>query len=293
MGRRIGIVGLGLLGGSLAKALRTYTDHTVYGYARKDEVCAAAMKEGAVVEAFTDLPKLVDTVDVLIYALPPSLVPQSIESVAPHLRPGMLLSDVASTKMEMMTAVYKVLPAGVQYVSTHPMAGSEKGGYEEGRADLFVHHTWIVIDDKQNVCCTPEGLRFFQEMGRAVQGHVITLPLTAHDSLVARISHLPHATAAVVTMLAGNDSLGPLRLSLAAGGFRDHTRVAGGNPALWKEILLSNKDEVVAALRDLQGEAEHLIGALESNDGEALEKYLTRAREIQMAYREMDREGDL
>lgn len=286
--KRIGIVGLGLLGGSLAKALTKYTAAEVYGYARQQAVCDAAERDGAVRGAFTDMEQLIETVDVLFYALPPELIPPSVARYGHLLRPGMIVSDVASTKTMMMNAIYKVLPEGVAYVSVHPMAGSEKGGYEVAEEDLFIDHPWIVLRDEQHPAWNRETHAYFVDMGRTLGARIEELDVSEHDCLIARISHLPHAAAAMVMLVAGRGEEGYRRLSLAAGGFRDNTRVAGGNPVLWRDIFMSNKEEVRASLEELSRETKKLIDLLADDDGVGVEAYLSEAQSIRKIYEEIE-----
>lgn len=288
--KRIGIVGLGVLGGSLVKAITKYTTAEVYGYDCDAEAGRMAETDGSVRQMVTDMPSLIEKVDVLIYALPPAMIPNFVKEYRELLRPGMIVSDVASTKSRMMEAIYEVLPQNVSYVSIHPMAGSEKSGYAVAKEDLFVGRPWIVLRDEKHDAWTAEAHQFFIQLGNALGARIEEVKLEEHDALIARISHLPHVTAAMVMQIAGSGEEGKRCLRLAAGGFRDHTRVSGGNPALWSDIIMSNCTEVRSALTELRNEADLLLQALDANDGEALQRYLQEARLTRHIYEKIEGE---
>lgn len=287
-GKTIGIIGLGLLGGSLAKALSAYTDYRVIGYARRQETCDAAMATGAAAEATTDSKRIFAEADVLFLALPPEENSRIFADCRHVLRPGTLVSDVASTKGAMMEKIYPLIPEGVSYVSVHPMAGSEKGGFERAAANLFTGCTWIVLRDEGHSCWNQADEDFLADLGRQVKGRIETIPLAEHDRLLAYISHLPHLMASVTATLAGGDEEGELRMRLGAGGFRDVTRVAGGNPSMWREIIYGNREEMLNALQAEAAEVAKLMEMLRQDDGgEALLHYLERAKTIRDRFGEI------
>lgn len=280
MKKVVGIIGLGLLGGSMAKALHKYTDYSVVGYARRQEVCDMALADGAVEAAFTDVDALIDASDVLVFSLPPDTNARLFEKIAPKLRPGMVITDVSSAKKNFADSVHAHIPEGVQFVSLHPMAGSEKGGYEMASSELFQGASWIVLEEDRP-CFSSDVANAFEEMGRAFGSRVERVKLEEHDSYLARVSHMPHLMAAVVAMVAGSDDKGEFRMRLAAGGFRDVTRVAGGNPSMWREIIKGNAKEVSAALQEVSEQITELqeLLALE-DDGKSVEAYLMHAKEV-------------
>lgn len=280
MKKVVGIVGLGLIGGSMAKALQQGGKYSVIGYARRLATCEEALACGAVEEAFTDPSEVFKRADILVLALPPDTSGVVFAQEAQHLRQGTLVTDVASTKTNLVAKVYAHLPPGVRFVSVHPMAGSEKGGFDMAKASLFERCTWIVLQDSTVACWRREDIEELSSMGESFGSRVIVLPLAEHDCFLARISHLPHAVASMVTRVAGNDGDGDLRLRLAAGGFRDVTRVAGGNPSMWREILMGNRQELLGALEALESEIRELKDFLRHEDTVGLENYLARAKEI-------------
>ena len=252
MSKTVGIIGLGLLGGSLAKALKEYTDYEVVGYARRQEVCDAAIQDGVVKAAWTEVEPLIKNSDIVVFSLPPDTNARLFTETAHLFRPGQVVTDVSSAKENFVRAVYESIPKGTVFVSVHPMAGSEKGGYEVSHKNLFKGMGWIEFVD-----------------------------IYAHDAYLAMVSHMPHLLASILTQVSGGDELGELRMKLSAGGFRDCTRVAGGLPSMWREIIYGNRHNVIEGLTQIELEIEHVKAILSQDDeGQALESYLERSREI-------------
>ena len=137
MSKTVGIIGLGLLGGSLAKALKAYTDYEVVGYARRQEVCDAAIQDGVVKAAWTEVEPLIENSDIVVFSLPPDTNARLFTEMAHLFRLGQVVTDVSSAKENFVRAVYDSIPKGTIFVSVHPMAGSEKGGYEVSHKNLF------------------------------------------------------------------------------------------------------------------------------------------------------------
>lgn len=281
----VGIIGLGLLGGSVAKALKRFTEYEVIGYARRGEVCSAALACGAVSEAYGDAKLVAQKSDILVLALPPDTNADIFEQLAPHLKPHTLVTDVASTKGRMVKRIYQYLPNHSTFVSIHPMAGSERGGFEMASDSLFTDATWIVLEDKGNPAYSEDDAKLLVQMGEAVGSMVERVSLHEHDHLVATISHVPHVTATLIASLAGESNKPELAYKLAAGGFRDVTRIAGGNPSMWKEILRGNATEIDQLLLELTQRIQNVRELLTSDDdGQELEKYLQKAHDYRNEY---------
>ena len=280
MSKIVGIIGLGLLGGSLAMALKAYTDYEVVGYARRQEICDKALADGCVSQAWTDVDHLIQHSDIVVFALPPATNAKLFAEKASLFKPGMVVTDVSSAKAEFAEAVYAHIPEGVHFVSVHPMAGSEKGGYEEATKDLFKKMGWIVLDDPDQAAYDAAIADELADMGRAVGSRVERIPLTEHDKCVAAISHMPHTMAAVIAKVAGGGPQGEQRMRMSAGGFRDSTRVAGGHPGMWQEILMGNRDNVLYWLEEVHKEVQIVKDIFAKQDHQALENYLAEAKSI-------------
>ncbi|KXB86138.1 prephenate dehydrogenase [Veillonella parvula] len=281
MSKTVGIIGLGLLGGSLAKALKEYTEYEVVGYARRQEVCDAAIQDGVVKAAWTEVEPLIKNSDIIVFSLPPDTNARLFTEIAHLFRPGQVVTDVSSAKENFVRAVYESIPKGTVFVSVHPMAGSEKGGYEVSHKNLFKGMGWIVLEDKASDVYSEEVAQELADMGRALGSRIEFVDIYAHDAYLAMVSHMPHLLASILTQVSGGDELGELRMKLSAGGFRDCTRVAGGLPSMWREIIYGNRHNVIEGLTQIESEIEHVKAILSQDDeGQALESYLERSREI-------------
>lgn len=281
MARIVGIIGLGLLGASLAKALRAYTTYDVIGYARRQEICDVALAEGCVSQAFTMVEPIITGADIVAFALPPETNGRLFEEVAHLFRPGQVVTDVSSAKDEFASTVYEHIPEGVHFVSIHPMAGSEKGGYEEAHQDLFQKMGWIVLEDEAQSAYDATVARELADMGRAVGSRIEYVEMEHHDKYLAMVSHMPHMLASIMITTAGGDELGDKRMSLSAGGLRDSTRTASGLPSMWQEIIYGNRHNVLQAIHQVERELELVKGLLQADDhGEGLRQYLERGKAI-------------
>ena len=281
MSKTVGIIGLGLLGGSLAKALKEYTEYEVVGYARRQEVCDAAIQDGVVKAAWTEVEPLIKNSDIVVFSLPPDTNARLFTETAHLFRPGQVVTDVSSAKENFVRAVYESIPKGTVFVSVHPMAGSEKGGYEVTHKNLFKGLGWIVLEEKASDVYSEEVAQELADMGRALGSRIEFVDIYAHDAYLAMVSHMPHLLASILTQVSGGDELGELRMKLSAGGFRDCTRVAGGLPSMWREIIYGNRHNVIEGLTQIESEIEHVKAILSQDDeGQALEGYLERSREI-------------
>ncbi|MDU3191434.1 prephenate dehydrogenase [Veillonella parvula] len=252
MSKTVGIIGLGLLGGSLAKALKAYTDYEVVGYARRQEVCDAAIQDGVVKAAWTEVEPLIKHSDIVVFSLPPDTNARLFTETAHLFRPGQVVTDVSSAKENFAHAVYDSIPKGTIFVSVHPMAV-----YSEEVAQELA------------------------DMGRALGSRIEFVDIYAHDAYLAMVSHMPHLLASILTQVSGGDELGELRMKLSAGGFRDCTRVAGGLPSMWREIIYGNRRNVIEGLTQVEAEIQRVKEILlQEDDGQELEIYLERSREI-------------
>lgn len=272
------IIGLGLLGGSLAFDLRrAYPAMRVTGIARRqatlDEASALSVDGTGIFDRLTTDLSAVHDADLVVLCTPVQTIMTQLAEIAPHLRPGCVVTDVGSTKRTVMNAAAIALPGTVSFIGGHPMAGSDRAGLEHARPGLYVGATWAL--------CVPPGA----ETDAARLATLITtlgarpLPLAAdrHDALVALSSHLPHVTAAaLVNVTLGGEDAEMLRLFIA-GGFRDTTRVAAGHPGMWRDICLTNRDQLTHALDALLSELAQWRDAIDAGDGPHLEALLTTA----------------
>ena len=273
---RLAIVGVGLLGGSVAKAVRAHAlAREIVGVGRDLARLGPAVRDGALDRATTDLAEGVAGADRVLLAAPVLANETLLPRVWQAASPGAVLTDVGSTKSGIVAAADR-LAAGrpeVHFVGSHPMAGSEKSGYAVARVDLFEGATVVVTPTESSAAAAAKGVG---EFWAALGARVVVLDPAVHDRAVAAISHLPHVAAwALVDAVARFE---PDAFSIAARGFKDTTRIAASDPEVWREILLDNREAVrgsLAAFRHALDDLEALIGG---GDGAALTAFLARMK---------------
>ncbi|MGE5552626.1 MAG: prephenate dehydrogenase/arogenate dehydrogenase family protein [Betaproteobacteria bacterium] len=274
----VAIIGVGLIGGSLGMAWRRCQGAArVIGVEPNPAAAAAAVELGAVDEV-QGLPEAVAAADVVVIATPVGQMGAVLRQVAKSAKPGQVVTDTGSTKVEVHETARAVgFTPGVAFVGGHPLSGSETSGIQAADPYLFENAFYIITTEQDT---PPAAVERLSELVRRTGAVPHVMKPAEHDRLVAAVSHLPHTVAAALVnaavRVAGADSA---FLRFAAGGFRDTTRVAGSDPKLWREILLSNASEVLAALGALGEELATVRRALAQADGETLESWLGRAQE--------------
>lgn len=273
--QRVTIVGAGLLGGSLALALRERRlAREVVAVVRRAEAQREIVALGIADRAERDLAAGVADADLVVLASPVHAMPGLLAQLAPGLAPGAIVTDVGSVKGGLADSLPPLLPSGVHYVGSHPMAGSHHTGYAHARADLFENAACIVTPARPANPAAEERVIW---LWRALGARVLRRSATRHDAEVAWVSHAPHAIAyAFAASLA--DAPASAR-ELAGSGFRDFTRIAASDPAMWADILVSNKHALAAPLLAAAERAAALARAIESGDTDAVTALLAAARE--------------
>lgn len=273
---QITIVGTGLIGGSVGLASKSRgMAARVVGVGLAGAAGARAIERGAIDEFTTDLGSAVQSADLVVFCTPVNAIAGPMLAAAPHCRPGTLVTDAGSTKGNIVAAVAGQLPAGIDYVPAHPLAGSEKNGIDNARPDLFEKRLTILTPTGAN---RPESLDRVEAFWKALGSRTLRMPVDEHDRVLANTSHLPHAVAAAVAGITPAE-----RLPVSAGGFRDVTRIASGDPALWAAIFEANREPILAAVRDFC----HRLGTferfLQSGDGAGLVQWLSEAKKVRDA----------
>jgi prephenate dehydrogenase len=273
--RRITILGLGLIGGSLGLALRAANrGWEVVGQNRSHEAASKAKKAGAVDRAEWNLPNAVDGASVVVLAVAPNAIEQVMRDIAPHLAPGTVVTDVASTKVQVMAWANEILPPHVHFVGGHPMAGKEKAGIDAAEATLFRNATWCILPGDR---CAPEAVTLVEEIVRSVGAQPYYLDAAEHDSYVAAISHVPFISAAtLVGTVAGSPSWRDMQ-RMAAGGFRDATRTASGDVAMHRDICMTNREAISRWLERYIDELQRFRDML-GGSSEQVEQYFVEAK---------------
>ncbi len=269
--RTLAIVGVGLIGGSVGLAARRRgAAARVLGVDRDAEVLRRARQRGALDETCADVPAAAAAADLVIFCTPVDAVAAQVLAAAPACRSGTVLTDAGSTKAAIVRAVGGRLPPAVPFVGGHPLAGSEKQGPEHSDPELF-RDRLVVLTPTPSTGEDAVGrvAAFWQSLGARVE----RLSPEAHDRALALTSHLPHL---VASALAG--VLPPEWAGLTAAGFRDTTRVAAGDPALWAAIFEANRADLLEALGRLDGRLAEFRRALEGSDRAAIVELLNAGR---------------
>lgn len=272
----VAIWGVGLIGGSLGMAWRRAgVASRVIGIGRGklDE----AVRLGAIDEACADPAEALGQADVVVLAAPVRAIIEQAASHGRFVRPGAVVTDVGSTKAEIMTAWEAALPAGAAFVGGHPMFGKEVGGVTNASPDLPRGCTWVLTPGAR---VTAVALNAVRDLAIAAGATVRLMPAEEHDRRVAFASHLPQlaATGLAATAMAADRRLGGV-LDLASSGFRDTTRLASSPANVWLDILLTNRAAVLEALGDYRRALEDLETALAQTDPEAIARVFDKAHE--------------
>ena len=274
---QITIVGVGLIGGSVGLAAKARgVAGRVVGVDRDPAAVAKAVELGALDAGTVDLAEGVREAKLVVVCAPVDHIARVILTAAPHVRPGTVFTDGGSTKGAIVGAVQGKLPPGVEYVPAHPLAGSEKAGAEHGRADLFQNRVTVVVVGNFGTAWerTVAVGRFWEALG----SRVVLMSAEEHDKALAVTSHLPHAVASAVAC-----ATDPALLPLTAGGFRDVTRVAAGDPRLWAAIFEANRAATLAALAAFTDELEQFRTRLAAGDRAGVEAWLTEGKQVRDA----------
>ena len=280
--QELAIVGVGLLGGSVAKAARASgLARRVVGVGRDTSRLRPALEDGTLDAATTDLDMGVREADFVLLAAPVLAIEGLLERVWRAAPEGTVITDVGSTKRNIVRAAERLADARpLTFVGSHPLAGSEQSGYRAARADLFRGATVVVTPtDRTELAALKRTTEFWEALGARVS----SLDPETHDRAVAAISHLPHLIACALVDGAGR--VEPSALDLAARGFRDTTRIAAGDPEMWTEIFLANRDALSASVEGFQQALADLQRAIDAGVPEALRAALARIKATREALR--------
>ncbi len=276
--RKITIVGVGLLGGSVGLAARKCrVAKEIAGYARRPKTIAEAEKVGALDYATTDLLAAVSGADLVILCTPLAQMRTLTERFLPALKRGAIVTDVGSVKADVVRELESlVAKAGAQFVGSHPLAGGEKMGVPAARADLYTNAVCVVTPTKKS---NPAAVRKVEQFWKSLGARVVKMDAAKHDALVSRTSHLPHLVAAALAGLVLDPKSPKVQAQLCATGFRDTTRIASGSPEMWRDIALTNRKNVSQSVDALVGELKKFQAALKNGDAKAVEKFFATAKE--------------
>ncbi len=265
----IGIVGLGLIGGSLGLDLRSQ-GYKIYGVSRREATCQQAIARGVVDTASVNL-TILQATEVVFICTPLAAIRPTVEQLIPHLNPATILTDVGSVKAPVVEAI---APLWSNFIGGHPMAGKTDSGIEAAELELFAHKPYVLTP----VATTPPvAVEIVEKIARSLQANIYHCHPDEHDRAVSWISHLPvMLSAGLIAACMSEPNPGVLKLAqqLASSGFRDTSRVGGGNPELGVMMARYNRRELLRSLQEYQQQLEVLTDLIEREDWVTLEQYL-------------------
>jgi len=281
--KKVTIIGVGLLGGSIGLALRERgLAGEVRGVVRRKISVNECRRAGAVDTAGLDVANGVEGADLVVLCTPIARMEAVVTELLPALKPGAIVTDVGSVKgpvVRRLTA--RVRRAGGVFIGSHPMAGSEKGGVRAARADLFDGAVCVVTPTR----ATPKpALQSLTRFWRGLGATVLTMDAARHDRLVSRASHLPHMVASALALHVLDPRRDGRQPLLCASGFRDTTRVAAGSAEMWRDIALANRANLVRDLAAFEKRLAGLRRAIESGDEADVSRFLAEAQRLRLQW---------
>lgn len=293
---KISLMGLGLLGGSLGKALIA-GNHAkkVAGFVRRPEAIQEALKAGIVHEASLDISEITQDADLIVLCTPILKMRPIVEAMIPHLKKGAIVTDVGSVKNFLVRELEPLISdAEGIYIGSHPMAGSERQGMQHADPDLFSGAVCVLTPSPQSQQQATIQVRHLWEQ---VGGMPMILEPEKHDQLVAQCSHLPHLIAAILAHSTLSPGQGDQQAALCSSGFRDTTRVASGSPEMWGDIISTNKEALLRSLKNHEIQCSKLRSWIESNNQEDIDDWLDQSKQRRDAWlkqylKRPDKKGD-
>lgn len=275
--KKAAVIGTGLMGGSLALALKEHgCAGKVFGYDVSPETRKYATEIGIADEISDNLTDAVSGCDLLFLATPVGAMVEVLKEVIAILEPGTIVSDIASVKLSLTREIEELMPEGIHYIGGHPMAGSEHFGIESARSDLFID-CYYILTPTPNTDADAFGNihRLLGDLG----ARVISMEPEVHDRAVATVSHIPHILSLLLMDYAVMEREEIKNLfTIAAGGFRDMTRIAASNPEMWADISIENNDFITGGLRSIGNSLDKLVSMLTAGDRDGLIEIFNEAR---------------
>ncbi|MEG0940174.1 MAG: prephenate dehydrogenase/arogenate dehydrogenase family protein [Comamonas sp.] len=273
---QLGLIGCGLMGGSFALALKKAgLVKRVVGYSKSPSTTERARQMGVIdVEAPSALLAAAGA-DLVLLAVPVAATEATLKSIKHLVTPKMMIMDVGSTKVDVVQAARTALRDQIgSFVPAHPITGKEVAGVEHADGNLY-HNAQVILTPTERTLTAH--LHRAEALWRALGSHVQAMSPEAHDGALATVSHLPHLLAFAMMQSVLNQPKADEVLSLAGPGFRDFTRIGAGDPQLWRDVLLANREQVLAQSRQFRQALEQLEGLMEAQDGQGLQDRLTLA----------------
>lgn len=290
--QKVALIGLGLIASSMFWAMkRARMDSHVTGFARSEATRDTARRLGLCNQVCDSAEEAVKDADLVVLAVPVGAMGPVMQTIAPHLKPGCVVSEVGSVKRTVIDAVTPHLPEGVHFVPTHPMAGTEHSGPDAGFASLFDNRWCLIVPEDHT---DADAVSRVETYWTALGANTERMDAEHHDMVCAVVSHIPHLIA--YTMVGVADDLGRISdnevIKFSAAGFRDFTRIAASDPTMWRDVFLTNKDATIEILGRFTEELMALQRAIRTGDGEQLHAYFTRTRAIRRGILEAGQDTD-
>jgi prephenate dehydrogenase len=276
---KITIFGVGLIGGSLALCYKGKPGYTVTGHSPNPKSVEKLLRRGVVDQATTSMSEAVRDADYIFICVPVGLLESYLSDLATlQLKFGCIITDVGSTKASIMEAAKSLSVEGVYFIGGHPMAGSERSGVEAASSRLFENAFYVLTPSAKTPQLEVDKL---SALLKATKAQIIQVDAKQHDDIVGAISHLPHIIAvALVNQIRTYNETNPLYQNLAAGGFRDITRIASSDPIIWRDILINNREILLKLLSDWNLEVSRFIDLLHDSDGEGISRQFELAADF-------------
>lgn len=275
---KLAIIGVGLMGGSLAMVLKQKGEvGEVVGMGRGLENLEKAMSLGIVDSYTQDLEKGVKGADVVVVATPVCSIAKVISKVQAHMKDGAIITDVGSVKGEIVREVEKILDGRLHFVGGHPIAGTEQSGAQAAFPSLYKGSRCIITPSDRT---DEKALDRIKEMWQLAEAEVIVMDVDGHDKILAAISHLPHLVAyALVNTVDGIKDFNGSILKYSAGGFKDFTRIASSSPEMWRDICVMNRSAIIDMTDRYMAELGKIKTAMENNDFDSLFESFKKSKE--------------
>ena len=274
---KIAVIGLGIIGGSMAYALRGFKNATISGCDINPETRRKALDKKAVDEVFESPAPALQDADLVVLCLYPELITKIVTENASYFKKGAVITDVCGVKTKLAREMKKILPKGTTYVGGHPMAGKETDGFDSATPELFGMCGFIITPIEGS---TPQGIDLVNQMARYIGATRITFATPEeHDSVIAYTSDLMHVSAAALCL----DYNRKMNRAYTAGAFRDCTRIANINPQLWSQLFLENKEFLLQEMDAFLGSLAEIRNAIADDDRAALERILSAVRDNKLA----------
>ena len=280
MFKKICIIGCGLIGSSLARAIKKYNlSEKIVSSNRSDIVNKKVLELKIVDDSSSDTQKMVNNSDLIIIATPLSSYENVILKIKNSLKNGMILTDVGSVKERVISLVEKAIPKDVSWIPSHPIAGTEESGPEAGFSELFKNRWCILTPSKK---AKEKDINTLKSFWKKIGSKVDIMDAKQHDYILSITSHIPHLVAynIVNTSINIQEEKQSAIIKYSAGGLRDFTRIAASNPIMWRDIFIQNKTNTSKEIEKFIANLEDLKNAIENEDGKKLEEIFIKTKKI-------------